>query len=106
MHPFSLFYIILFYKNKKLINLISQITLVAYYMLRAKAQYKISSGGSKMLERLFGNDGFFGAGAWWIIVLFFLFLAFGDSWVDIDIMAWIPFLIVLLILCSCGGFFD
>ena len=71
-----------------------------------------------MLERLFGNDGFFGAGAWWIIVLFFLFLAFGDSWVDIDIMvsmpfliillrmAWIPFLIVLLILCSCGGFFD
>ena len=75
-------------------------------MLRAQAQYKISSGGSKMLERLFGNDGFFGAGAWWIIVLFFLFLAFGDSWVDIDIMAWIPFLIVLLILCSCGGFFD
>ena len=70
-------------------------------MLRAQAQYKISSGGSKMLERLFGNDGFFGAGAWWIIVLFFLFLAFGDSWVDIDIMAWIPFLILLLILLSC-----
>ena len=27
-----------------------------------------------MLDRLFGEDGFFGAGAWWIIVLFFLFL--------------------------------
>ena len=51
-----------------------------------------------MLDRLFGEDGFFGAGAWWIIVLFFLFLAFGESWVDIDIMAWIPFLILLLIL--------
>ena len=58
-----------------------------------------------MLDRLFGEDGFFGAGAWWIIVLFFLFLAFGESWVDIDIMAWIPFLILLLITCSCGGFF-
>ncbi len=56
-----------------------------------------------MLDRLFGCDGgFFGMG-WWIIVLFFLFLAFGESWVDIDIMAWIPFLIILLILCSCGG---
>ena len=52
-----------------------------------------------MLDRLFGNDGFFGAGGWWIIVLF---LAFGDSWVDIDIMAWIPFLILLLITVSCG----
>ena len=29
-----------------------------------------------MLDRLFGAEGFFGAGAWWIIVLFFLFLAF------------------------------
>ena len=58
-----------------------------------------------MLDRFFGDDGFFGAGAWWIIVLFFLFLAFGESWVDIDIMAWIPFLILLLITCSCGGFF-
>ena len=52
-----------------------------------------------MLDRLFGAEGFFGAGAWWIIVLFFLFLAFGESWVDIDIMAWIPFLILLLIYC-------
>ena len=59
-----------------------------------------------MLDRLFGDGGFFGAGAWWIIVLFFLFLAFGDSWVDIDIMSLIPFLIVLLILFSFGGFFD
>ena len=56
-----------------------------------------------MLDRLFGEDGFFGAGAWWIIVLFFLFLGFGDRRGDIDIMAWIAFLIILLILCSCGG---
>ena len=71
-------------------------------MLRAQAQYKISSGGSKMLERLFGNDGFFGAGAWWIIVLFFLFLAFQECWSEICITDWIPFLILLLIVCSCG----
>mgnify|MGYP003370236569 CR=1 FL=1 len=58
-----------------------------------------------MLDRFFGSDGCFN-GAWWIIVLFFLFLAFGDTWVDIDIMAWIPFLILLLITCSCGGLFD
>ena len=59
-----------------------------------------------MLERFFGDDGFFGNGAWWIIVLFFLFLAFGDVWEDIDICAWIPFLILLLITISCGGFLD
>ena len=58
-----------------------------------------------MLDRLFGEGGCF-SGAWWIIVLFFLFLAFGDCWEDIDIIAWIPFLILLLITCSCGGFFD
>ncbi|QJA07904.1 hypothetical protein HF520_02630 [Romboutsia sp. CE17] len=58
-----------------------------------------------MLDRFFGDGGCF-AGAWWIIVLFFLFLAFGDCWADIDIIAWIPFLILLLITCSCGGFFD
>ena len=59
-----------------------------------------------MLDRLFGNDGFFGDGCGWIIIeLFFLFLAFGDCWVDMDICAWIPFLIVLLILLSCGGCF-
>ena len=59
-----------------------------------------------MLERFFGgcDGGFFGMG-WWIIILFFLFLAFGETWVDIDICAWIPFLILLLIACSCGGFF-
>ncbi|MGL5695148.1 MAG: hypothetical protein ACRCXA_13800 [Peptostreptococcaceae bacterium] len=57
-----------------------------------------------MLSRLFGEGGGF-TGAWWIIVLFFLFLAFGDCWTDIDIIAWIPFLILLLITCSCGGFF-
>ncbi len=55
-----------------------------------------------MLDRFFGGCGEgFGAGAWWIIVLFFLFLAFGDSWADVDIIAWIPFLILLLILCAC-----
>ena len=54
-----------------------------------------------MLDRIFGEDGCFN-GAWWIIVLFFLFLAFGDCWADFDLMAWIPFLIVLLILCGCG----
>ena len=59
-----------------------------------------------MLDRLFGDGGFFGAGAWWIIVLFFLFLAFGESWVDIDIMAWIPFLILLLIVCGSMGIED
>jgi hypothetical protein len=54
-----------------------------------------------MLDRLFGEEGVF-AGGWWIIILFFLFLAFGETWVDFDISAWIPFLIVLLIVCSCG----
>ena len=59
-----------------------------------------------MLDRLFGGcDGFFVTG-WGIIIVFFLFFALGDSWVDIDIMAWIPFLILLLITCSCGGLFD
>ena len=56
-----------------------------------------------MLDRFFGEEGCFGGGGWCIIVLFFLFLAFGDSWAEFDIMAWIPFLIVLLILCCCGG---
>ncbi|MBQ6632241.1 MAG: hypothetical protein IJH55_09140 [Romboutsia sp.] len=59
-----------------------------------------------MLDRLFGGcDGFFGTG-WWIIILFFLFLAFGDTWNEICIADWIPFLILLLITCSCGGLFD
>ena len=58
-----------------------------------------------MLDRFFGNDGCFGMG-WWIIVLFFLFLAFQDVWCDFDICAWIPFLILLLIVCGAGDFFD
>ena len=53
-----------------------------------------------MLDRLFGGCGESGASAWWIIVLFFLFLAFQECWEEYDIMDWIPFLIVLLILCS------
>ena len=52
-----------------------------------------------MLDRFFGECGFFG-GAWWIIVLFFLFLAFQDVWAHISISAWIPFLILLLIMVS------
>ena len=59
-----------------------------------------------MLDRLFGNNGCFGGGAWGIIVLFFLFLAFGDCWDELCITDWIPFLILLLILCSCGGCFE
>ena len=58
-----------------------------------------------MLDRLFGECGFFGGCGWWIVILFFLFLAFGETWVDIDICAWIPFLILLLIAISCGGGF-
>ena len=54
------------------------------------------------LSRLFGDNGYFGGGAWWIIVLFFLFLAFQDCFADICITDWIPFLILLLIVCSCG----
>ena len=57
-----------------------------------------------MLDRLFGNCDC--GGGIWIVVLFFLFLVFSDCWCDIDIVAWIPFLILLLITCSCGGFFD
>ena len=57
-----------------------------------------------MLERFFGEGGFFG-GAWWIIVLFFLFLAFQECWDEICITDWIPFLILLLIVCSCGGLY-
>ena len=57
-----------------------------------------------MLDRLFGEDGFFGCG-WVIIVLFFLFVAFGECWEELDICAWIPFLILLLILLCCDGCF-
>lgn len=53
-----------------------------------------------MLERLFNGE------SWWIIILFFLFLAFGDTWTNIDISAWIPFLILLLIVCSSMDVFE
>ena len=43
-----------------------------------------------------------GGPGWWIIVLFFLFLAFQECWAEICITDWIPFLILLLIVCSCG----
>ncbi|MEG0855225.1 MAG: hypothetical protein RSG52_01975 [Terrisporobacter sp.] len=58
-----------------------------------------------MLDRFFGGcgeEGIFGGCGWWIIILFFLFLAFGDCWSELDICAWIPFLILLLIVVSCG----
>ncbi|WP_131024061.1 hypothetical protein [Clostridioides difficile] len=48
-----------------------------------------------MLDRFFGEGGFGGC-AWWIIILFFLFLAFQDCWAEMDLCAWIPFLILLL----------
>lgn len=57
-----------------------------------------------MLERLFGDCGF-GSGAMWIIVLFFLFLIFSEIWCEIDISSWIPFLILLLIVCGYEDFF-
>jgi len=60
---------------------------------------------SSKLSRLFAGDGCFGGGAWWIIVLFFLFLAFQECWDEICITDWIPFLILLLIVCSCGGLY-
>ncbi len=59
-----------------------------------------------MLDRLFGECGFFGGGVWPIIIIFFLFMAFQDTIVDFDICAWIPFLILLLIVCSYGEVFD
>lgn len=61
-----------------------------------------------MLDRFFGGacDGFFGGCGWWIIILFFLFLAFGDCWEEFDLCTWIPFLILLLIVISCAGFED
>lgn len=59
---------------------------------------------SSKLGRMFDC---FGGSGWWIIVLFFLFLAFQECWTDICITDWIPFLILLLIVCSCSdGFGD
>ncbi|RDY23660.1 hypothetical protein CHF27_006915 [Romboutsia maritimum] len=59
-----------------------------------------------MLDRFFGEDGILCGPGWWIIILFFLFLAFQDTCVDFDICAWIPFLIILLIVCGAGDLFD
>ncbi|HSQ89883.1 hypothetical protein [Romboutsia sp.] len=59
-----------------------------------------------MLDRFFGEGGCFDGGAWWIIVLFFLFLAFQEQWREICIQDWIPFLILLLIVCASGDLFD
>jgi len=57
---------------------------------------------NKMLDRFFGGGGCgCDGGAWVVIVLFFLFLAFGECWSEMCITDWIPFLILLLILCSC-----
>ena len=58
---------------------------------------------SSKLTRMFDC---FGGGGWWIIVLFFLFLAFQECWSEICITDWIPFLILLLIVCSCGEIRD
>ncbi len=54
-----------------------------------------------MLDRFFGEEGIF-SGGWWIIILFFLFLAFSECWEEMCITDWIPFLILLLIVCSMG----
>ena len=56
----------------------------------------MSSKLSRVFETMCG-------GGWWIIILFFLFLAFQDTLAEICITDWIPFLILLLILCSCSG---
>ena len=53
------------------------------------------------LERFFGGEDIFCG--WWIIILFFLVMAFQDVWEDFDVCTWIPFLILLLIVCSCGS---
>ncbi|GAA0241253.1 hypothetical protein [Metaclostridioides mangenotii] len=58
-----------------------------------------------MLDRFFGGEGCCGGDSWWIIILFFIFLAFQECWSEIEICDWIPFLILLLIACSCSGFF-
>lgn len=55
-----------------------------------------------MNSRLAGMFQGIGGSGWWIIVLFFLFLAFQECWADIGITDWIPFLILLLIVCACG----
>ena len=59
----------------------------------------MNSSLTRMFECLGGTE-------WWIIVLFFLFLAFQECWADICITDWIPFLILLLIVCSCADVDD
>ena len=44
-----------------------------------------------------------GGSGWWVIILFFLFLAFQECFIDICLSDWIPFLILLLIVCSCDS---
>lgn len=60
-------------------------------------------GGNYMNSSLTRMFSCFGGSGWWIIVLFFLFLAFQECWADISITDWIPFLILLLIVCSCNN---
>ena len=62
----------------------------------------MSKGGNYMNSSLTRMFECLGGTGWWIIVLFFLFLAFQECWADICITDWIPFLILLLIVCSCG----
>lgn len=47
------------------------------------------------------EDIFLGKGVW-IVVLVGLFVLFRDQFEDIELCDWIPFLIILLILCACG----
>lgn len=53
---------------------------------------------SNKLSRVFDSVG--EKSSWWIIILFFLFLVFQESFSEICITDWIPFLILLLIICS------
>ncbi|OPJ56498.1 hypothetical protein [Alkalithermobacter paradoxus] len=50
---------------------------------------------SRCKSKCFDFDG------WWIIILFALFLIFQDCLDDICMEDWIPFLVILLIVCSC-----
>ena len=54
---------------------------------------------NRKLSRMFECIG--GSG-WWIIILLFLFLTFQECFIDICLSDWIPFLILLLIVCSCA----
>ena len=55
---------------------------------------------NRKLSRMFECIG--GSG-WWFIILFFLFLVFQECFIDICLSDWIPFLILLLIVCSCDS---